>query len=191
MTAQTEETTSRYFRVHFDGKTDHWFPDEPETDDGDEVDARDFTDCVHYNGPTPLLLRTNVRGARPSVLLGPFDMPVVDLSPGEALAARVGQSIQLVPAHTDDGDAVYILNVLDRVACIDEASTVGDFWQPADGRPDKLGAYRMIIELALDPGRISSRLFRVASWEIALIAEETVATEFFAAVPGLKLTQVA
>ena len=118
-------------------------------------------------------------------------MVVTDVDSGDAVVAAVGDDVQLLPATTDDGEDVYIVNVLRRISCIDEKSTVGERWQASHGRPDKTGKYRMIIELRHDPTRIgNAQIFRVEGWEVALIVSESLAREFFAGVPGIMLTSV-
>ena len=46
-------------------------------------------------------------------------------------------------------------------------------WKHEDGRPDKVGRYRMVGNLTIDPTRVRNRhIFRIDDWEIALIVSE-------------------
>jgi len=62
--------------------------------------------------------------------------------------------------------AAGVANVLPCVDCIDESRTVGEKWTESDGRPDKVGMYRTIVYLFVDPTRIAHDIFRVQGWKI-------------------------
>jgi hypothetical protein len=67
------------------------------------------------------------------------------------------------------------LNVLTSCDCIDEARTVGDKWTMASGRPDKVGMYRMIVNLFIDPDRVGgAQILRIRNWATPLIVSERV-----------------
>jgi len=153
-----------------------WFSEEPVQDGGTSLDARAFVDCARYDGP-PLILKTIQHGRRFPINFGPFDMPVVTVELGERLRTLAGGDVQLVPARIDGVDSVRILNVLTCCSCIDESRTIGTKWMPDDGRPDKVGNYRMIIKLFIDVERTGgSHVLRIHDWQTPLIISEYVST---------------
>lgn len=166
----------------FDSKVpDLWFLGEPFAADGEQIDARRFTDCEAFGQiAQPLRLPIDEAGRAPRLSFGAFDMPVVDKELGEAFALAAGSDIELVPAIAEDGSELMIVNVLACVDCIDESKTIGDKWTEPDGRPDKVGEYRTIVRLFIDPSRVDHEMFRVTGWEVALVV-----SDWFADVTGL------
>jgi hypothetical protein len=66
-----------------------------------------------------------------------------------------------------------ILNAVCSEACLDESGSEVMKWKPEDGRPDKIGEYRMVTNLTIHPNHTNSRhIFRIRGWEIALIVSE-------------------
>jgi len=48
-----------------------------------------------------------------------------------------------------------------------------EFWKPEDGRPEKVGSYRVIDDLRIDPSKVQgAHLFRPWGWLVALIVSE-------------------
>ena len=70
-------------------------------------------------------------------------------------------------------ESMRILNALRCGDFIDRSRTVGSKWEPSDGRPDKVGFYRMIARLFIDPTLAEgAHLFRLSGWKTPLIASE-------------------
>ena len=68
-----------------------------------------------------------------------------------------------------------ILNVVNLVKCLNEDQSSFTKWTEEDGRPDRIGDYRMVTKLRIDPkAAAGNRLFRVRGWEIALIVNDRV-----------------
>jgi hypothetical protein len=184
--------SAAYFRLSFDPeKWPRWFPNEPRTPGGGEVDTWAFTTCKRYTGEEPLTLSTNLPGPRSPITFGPFDILIVDTALGAKLAEVAPADVQLVPAITEEDD-VFILNALRELDCIDEGRTVGERWMSGDGRPEKVGEYRSVVELFVDPDRATgAHVFRLVGWGIPLIVSaEIVAVLDREAVDGVRLTRV-
>ncbi|CAM3131306.1 hypothetical protein COSO111634_03215 [Corallococcus soli] len=60
------------------------------------------------------------------------------------------------------------------VRCIDDAaSTEVILWAPEDGRPERVGQYRDVDGMRIDPGLVGdAQVFRTWGWSIALIVSE-------------------
>jgi hypothetical protein len=182
-----------YSRVLVDGSIgDLWFLGKPVEPSGAAIDARRFTACEPF-GPVvePLRLSIQRPGRVARLTFGPFDMPVVDQQLSDAFAAAADRDVELVSAIAEDGTELSIVNVLPCLECIDEANTVGEKWAESDGRADRVGMYRTIVHLVIDPSRVDHEIFRVAGWKIALIVSDRFADATgLAAVEGVRLLPV-
>jgi hypothetical protein len=68
----------------------------------------------------------------------------------------------------------YILNSLRTLRCIDEArSEEVEYWKPEHGEPERVGEYRAVYGLRIDPIKAAGAdIFRTWGWTVALIASE-------------------
>lgn len=182
-----------YSRVLVDSSVeDLWFLGKPTDPSGTGIDARRFTACKPF-GPVAEPLRLSIQrpGRAARLTFGSFDMPVVDQQLGDTFAAVAGGDIELVAAIAEDGTELSIANVLPCLECIDEASTVGEKWAESDGRPDRIGMYRTVVHLVIDPSRVDHEIFRVAGWKIALIVSDRFAdATCLSGVEGVRLLPV-
>lgn len=182
-----------YSRVLVDSAVgDLWFLGEPVTHSGEVIDARRFTACQRF-GPVdePLRLPIQHLGRRAQLTFAAFDMPVVDRALGASIFEAVGDDVELVSAIAEDGSELSIVNVLPCLECIDESKTVGEKWAERDGRPDKTGSYRTIVQLFIDRSRVDHEVFRVAGWKIALVVSDAFAeVTSLAALDGIRLLPV-
>jgi|SRR5581483_5158008 len=162
-----------YYRIEADDKhsANRWFLDEPVAEDGEEIDAREFISAVPYRGPRPRIVPIDEGGKRVAFNLAAFDMPVVSREVADAIERLSPGVCEHFPVLIDSHiDGYEILNVLPACRCVDENRTLIERWTEEDGRPDKVGQYRTMLNLTIDPTRVSGRdIFRVAGWEIALI----------------------
>ncbi|MBI4924146.1 MAG: hypothetical protein HY834_20615 [Devosia nanyangense] len=102
----------------------------------------------------------------------PFDMLVVRASLGEAIEALAGAAVQRLPVTLAGQPNVFeILNICQRVPCVDEERSSYVRWTDADGRPDKVGQFRYFKRLRVDSALAQGHhLFRIAEWSIVPIA---------------------
>jgi hypothetical protein len=164
-----------YYRVLRDSAvTDLCFLGAP-LDSSGTIDARRFTDCEKFGAPgESLKIPVVEHGRRPEFAFGAFDMPVVAPQLGNRLRDLAPEAVELIPAIAG-GTECHILNVFDCVDCIDEDRTVGEKWPADSPRADRIGQYRTIVHLFLDPRRVSGRhIFRVQGWQVALVISDRV-----------------
>ncbi len=167
--------TSMYYRMQADSDFPvRWFPGEPLDRFGREIDARDFTNGVPYIGAEPRHIPLDVSGPAPKFTLAAFDMPVVACELAQAMEKLAPAAIERFPVTIGDGiDGFEVINVVGIVDCVDESRTEVMKWTDRDGRPDKVGKYRMLTNLSIDPTRARDKhIFRIDDWEIALIVSE-------------------
>jgi hypothetical protein len=105
------------------------------------------------------------------------DFPVVIEKIASTLAELAPDDVQLYPAEVDSRSEPYFLvNVARLVKCIDEAACAEvRYWEPDDGRPDKLGQYRAVYGMRIDPAKVGdAKVFRPWGYPSALLVAEEV-----------------
>jgi hypothetical protein len=167
--------TSSFFRVLADPKKSRWFLDEPLSATGQVIDARQFTQGSRYEGPTPMSVPIAQPGPVVNFNLAAFDMPVTS----EHIAGILRQfshDFQCFPIAVDKNKTSFqIVNATARVKCLDESRSEIVKWKPEDGRPERVGCYRMVTNLWIEPRACRNQhVFRVEGWEIALIVSDEV-----------------
>ena len=104
-----------------------------------------------------------------------FSIPVVS-SRFVQLLERLGvQEVQFLPVEVEGHPGPwFILNTLRTLRCIDDARCAEvQYWTPEDGQPEKVGGYRYVRELRIDPTKVEgARVFRTWGWSLALIVSE-------------------
>lgn len=104
-----------------------------------------------------------------------FSIPVVHQRFVEIFHRMRVQDVQFIPTQVDGHRGPYfILNTLREIRCIDDARCEEvKYWRPEDGQPEKLGEYRSVYGLRIDPSKVGdARVFRTWGWDIALIVSE-------------------
>jgi hypothetical protein len=104
-----------------------------------------------------------------------FSIPVVHGRAVELFERLHVKDVQFIPVHVEGYDAPYfILNALRIIRCIDDARCEEvRYWKPEDNRPDKLGEYRVVAGMRIDPAKVGdARVFRPWGWTVALIISE-------------------
>ena len=107
--------------------------------------------------------------------LAAFSIPVVHSRVVELFERMRVDGVQFIPAQVEGhSEPWYILNALQVIRCIDDArSEEVQYWKPEDNRPDKVGQYRAVYGLRIDPAKVgNARIFRTWGWRVALILSE-------------------
>jgi hypothetical protein len=96
-----------------------------------------------------------------------------------SLFERLGlqQEVQFLPARVEgQSNSYFILNVLQTIRCIDDARCEEVlYWLPEDNRPDKVGQYRNVAGLRIDPAKVGrAQVFRTWGWRGPIIVSERV-----------------
>ena len=153
-----------------------WHLGEPRTGNGDEIDAREFRYGQPYKGPLPTHVPISYDGDRVTFLLAAFDMPIVSDEVADVIQEIAPHDVQRFPITV--GEYIYgyeILNVIHVVDCVDEERSGIMKWGPEDGRPDKVGQYRSVNPLVIDPQKVDGHsLFRVKGSLVKLIVSDEV-----------------
>jgi hypothetical protein len=95
-----------------------------------------------------------------------------------SLFERLGldREVQFIPTRVEGfTEPYFLLNALRIIRCIDDARCEEVLhWLPEDNRPDKVGQYRDIGGLKVDPEKIDADVFRPWGWTVILIVSERV-----------------
>jgi hypothetical protein len=106
-----------------------------------------------------------------------FSIPVVHDRFAKLFQHSCAEEVQFIPAQVEgQSEPWFVLNALQIIRCIDDArSGAVQYWRPEDNRPDKLGEYRAIHRMRIDPAKVGdARIFRPWGWRVALIASEDI-----------------
>lgn len=96
-----------------------------------------------------------------------------------ALFERLGlqREVQFIPVEIEgQPEPFFLLNALQIIRCIDDARCDEVFyWRPEDGEPDRVGHYKNVRGLKVDPARVGdANIFRPWGWDVVLIVSERV-----------------
>lgn len=169
----------RYFRVLADDNQfgNRWFLDEPLSECGQSIDARLFRYGTIYEGIAPHSVPVQQEGKRIAFNLAAFDMPVVTNEVVSIVRALAETDCEFFPVVIGESNVgMSILNVVRRIECVDELRCEEVMkWRPEDCRPDRLGCYRSIGGLRIDPAKTAGHhIFRIYGWEVSLIVSEVI-----------------
>jgi hypothetical protein len=167
----------RFYELVADPKaTSRWFLKSPLASDGSEIDPRTFTKGEPVDALDGLSLPIRRGGTVVDVNFCDFDMIVAPSTLGDALESEIGVQMQRIPISVAGHDHVYeIWNLCSLVDCIDESRSIFTKWTDADGRPDKIGDYRMFVSLRINGASASGRdIFRLSRWPITVVVSEKV-----------------
>jgi hypothetical protein len=167
-----------YFRLYHDDQRfgDQWFLRGPRAADGVEIEPWSFTEGLPYLGPRPVTLEVRQPGKSVGFSLGAFNMPIVSKTVGETVRRVAPNAAEYFSVVIDGASSEFeILNAVCLVDCLDESRSEFTRWEQSDNRPEKLGQYRMISTMRIDPERVSGhRLFRIAGWPLALVVSDSL-----------------
>ncbi len=130
---------------------------------------------VHFDGT----LKVPVRGpGLPTDFShAAFGLPVINMKVASILTTLAPTDVQLIPVQVDSQhEQHFLLNALHVVKCIDdEASEEVRRWTPEDGRPERVGTYRSVSGMRIDPAMVGdAKVFRPWGWPVVLIVSEDI-----------------
>jgi hypothetical protein len=107
-------------------------------------------------------------------------MPVLNSRSIKLLKECLHSRYQTFRANVENYPNDYVVvNFLECRECIDESRSVFVKWGVGDGRPDKIGQYRQVSTLRINPTRVDILdAFRLDGWNVALIVSETIRLAF-------------
>ncbi|WP_395837448.1 imm11 family protein [Archangium violaceum] len=172
-------TQNSYFDFMDDMSTPgRWHLRSPVDARGQRVDPWQFKKGQPLDIEGVIRFPVNPTGIALEFTLASFLIPVVHQRV-VALFERLGlqKEVQFIPVEVEgQTEPWFILNVLQIIRCIDDARCEEVlYWLPEDNRPDKLGQYRNVAGLKVDPAKIGeAHIFRPWGWKVVLIVSEHV-----------------
>ena len=169
----------RYFRLlddlHIPGR---WELDDPVDLRGQELRTWLLArgESAHVEGRIRIPIYVPGRPLDFSLLAG-APIPVVRARVAVVFSELAPDDVQLIPVDVDGQAEPYVLlNITRVVKCIDdEASDEVRYWKLEDGQPEKLGQYRSVIGMRIDPSKVgNARMFRTWGWQLAIVVSEAI-----------------
>lgn len=109
--------------------------------------------------------------------LAAFSTPVVHQRVASLFAEQAPEDVQTVPVEIQGQPEPFCILVATRlIQCIDDkACEEVQKWTPEDGRPEKVGQYRDVWGMRIDPSSVGeAKVFRTWGWSVALIVREDI-----------------
>jgi hypothetical protein len=152
-----------------------WHLGSPLDEQGQELDPwQFFKGCFLKPGCVPRF-PLDVPGEPLDFSWAAFSIPVVHERFVQIFQRLHAQDVQFIPAQVEGHPGPYfILNTLRTIPCIDDARCAEvQYWRPEDGQPEKVGRYRYVHDLRIDPSKVGdARVFRTWGWSLPLILSE-------------------
>jgi hypothetical protein len=164
----------RYYLLRDDVEmAGRWILADPVIDQG--CDPFDFTRGMAVHVPEPVV-EVQGPGLPLAFSMTTLDVPIATTALAECVAAVAGRDVQRIPVRLGNRAGHEILNCLRVIDALDESRSEFMKWTAGDGRPDKVGQYRMVTRLRIDPHKLpaDAQLFRLQGWVIALVVSESV-----------------
>ena len=186
----------RYFQLRDDMRIPgRWVLSDPLDENGQEIDPWLFDEGKPLDLQGTLRLPQAQAGRALDFSLTTLAIPVVHARV-VSLLERSGlqQQVQWLPAQVEGRPEPYfILNALRVIRCIDNPRCDQvQYWNAEDGEPDKVGQYRVVSGLRIDPSRVgNASIFRTWGWSVALIISEQLKQALEQEnISGIRLTEV-
>lgn len=186
----------RYFQLSDDvtlpGRWDLGHPQESK--------GRELEDPWMFREGHPVTVRGRLRvpievpGKALDFSLAGFSTPVVHVNVANIFQELAPDDVQLVPVDIEGHpDRYFILVATKLIRCIDDSATQEVLlWTEEDHRPEKLGQYRDVYGMRIDPAKVGdAKVFRTWGWSIALVVSEELQRALAQVkATGVKLTPV-
>ena len=101
--------------------------------------------------------------------------PVIHARVVRLLEELAVSDLQFFPVTIESHpDEYFILNVARLIPCVDEARSDRVVkWTPEDGFPDRVGDYKVVEGLRIDPTKVGeARMFRPQGWRMLIVSDD-------------------
>jgi len=166
----------QFYRVDNDPDLEHrWYLEEPRFKEVDDFDFWPLIAGVKVEAVGGLRVPIQEDGPVLPFTFAAFDIPVVRNDIIGRMSSVDPQGVDSLPCLIPGSSGDYSILIVPRlVECVDEQRSHCTRWTAADGRPDKVGQYRMIVDLRIRGSAVPAGIdiFRVSGWNVALIVSE-------------------
>jgi hypothetical protein len=137
---------------------------------GEHLEVADMTESPTFRIAQPA-------GSPLDFNISPLGTPVVTARVVQLFEQLGVQDVQFLPTRIASlPEPWFILNPTRVVRCIDDnRSRHVDYFGPEDGQPKKVGTYRAVHGMRIDPTKTEgARLFRTWGWLIAIVVSQDI-----------------
>jgi hypothetical protein len=183
----------RYFELADDMDIQgRWLLGKPMDAQGKRMDPWQFSRGRSMDVPGDMRLRLRLPGSPLDYSEASFAIPVVSRKLMELLQRLGVKEVQFFPVHVESQEApCFVLNVTRLVDCIDESRCRTERWKPEDGAPERVGEYRLVEGLRIDPNKVGdARLFRTWGWPVLVVSEDVKEAMEREGITGTRFTEV-
>jgi len=185
----------RFFELFCDlsAPNGRWYLNGPWGVDGQLLENA-LTTGRKYEGPAPVTCAVETEGPALELTMTEELVPILNDRVAAIFSAHAGKDAQLIQARVKGFEtSMWAVNVLAIVECIDDAKCKEvTRWTAADGNPNRIGAYRKIEGLQIDPAKAEGRaIFRPNGWDTSVIISGAFAAALKEAGVRCQLTPVA
>lgn len=185
----------RYYDLTDDRRSqDRWHLRAPVDEQGRAVDPWQFRKGLWLEAPGRIRFPVKPDGGVLDFTLASFAIPIVSGRLKQLLEHLGIQEVQFLPVQVEEHpEPWFILNALRVIRCIDEARCEEvQTWLPEDGQPEKVGEYRVVSGLRIDPAKVGeAQIFRPWGWRVALVVSGDVKEAWeAAALTGMRFVEV-
>ena len=168
----------RYYELQDDMRiANRWHLRSPVDERGQDINPWQFDEGGRLEPQGIIRFPVKPDGVTLDFTLGSFSIPVVHERVVQIFERLGLQEVQFLPVQVEGHPGPYfILNALRILRCIDDARCEEvRHWKPEHGEPEKVGQYRSVAGLRIDPTKAEgARVFRPWGWSIALLVSEDV-----------------
>ncbi|HZH75137.1 MAG TPA: DUF1629 domain-containing protein [Archangium sp.] len=171
--------TTRYFKLYEDmTDPERWLLGTPIDLEGQEAGSWLFMrgEPAHVDGRLRVPIY-HPGGALDFSLADTGGFPVVTQGVANVLTEMAPKDVQIFPVDVDSRpEPFFLINVARTVKCIDdEASEEVQYWSLEDGQPERIGEYRAVYGMRIDPSKVGdAKVFRPWGWRVVIIVAEDV-----------------
>ncbi|HZH14978.1 MAG TPA: DUF1629 domain-containing protein [Archangium sp.] len=187
---------ARYFRLKEDKQSVNWYLGDPLDETGQEVeDPYAFRAGRPVSVKGRLTIPVDEPGRRLEYCTAGLGMaPIVHVRVASLFTELAPNDVQLIPVDVQGQPDQYLILVATKlIRCIDDAASEEvRFWLPEHGQPERVGDYKSVSGLRIDPTKVGdAKVFRTRGWNLALIVSEDIKQALERArVTGAQFTEV-
>ncbi len=191
---QANDRHMKYYHMWFDDSIERpWRLSIAEGANGDSIRGDDFAFGRRVDMAEPLKIVMRYDGVRTDYTFGAFELMVANQHARDVLMAIAADDVQLLDAEVAGAtDEYWVVNILNILPCLDEDRSSFTKWTEEDERPDKIGQYRGVSDLKIDPTKaVGHDIFRPWGWQVVVIVSERLKEAFESEkITGLKFIEV-
>ncbi|MFP2905774.1 imm11 family protein [Pyxidicoccus sp. 3LFB2] len=169
----------RYFRLKEDMQSGNWDLGDPLDAQGQEVDDPYVFRAgrpVHVTGR--LTIPVGEPGRRLDFCTAGVGVaPIVHVRVASIFTELAPDDVQIIPVDIQGQPDQYLILVATKlIRCIDDAASEEvRYWKPEHGQPERVGDYKSVMGLRIDPTQVGdAKVFRTRGWNLALIVSEDI-----------------